>query len=131
MKMRAKIKENLTAMQFAKDISIYEVLINTKVAWEQLPSDTILNCFKSAGIHDFKSVDTPPSPPPPIEIAAIGSDDFNMYFFGRAYDDELETCSPPTAPDTGSYLGPETTKDESECEPDQDQDPTFQLMKMQ
>ena len=96
-----------------------------KAAWDQLPSETIINCFCSAGIHDF--CNTPPSP----TDVSHGADDFDIYFQELlevpwdeylAYDDELETCSPPTAPDTGSYLGPEYSEDQSKNEPDQDQD---------
>ena len=42
--------------------------------------------------------------------------------------DELEVSSPPTAPDTGSYLGPESIDNTSEQEPDEEPPPP--LMKM-
>ena len=75
--MRAKIKECASAMQFAKEISIFDGIINTKAAWDQLPAETITNCFKSAGICDFQ-LDTPPPRlqqtwPPPRQMTLMST----------------------------------------------------------
>ena len=79
--MRACLKEVTTVMEFAKGITIYDDIINTKAAWDQLQKEMIINCFRSAGIRNFKD-DTPL--PSPTEASVSVADDYDLYFRGKS-----------------------------------------------
>ena len=49
--IRRAMKESKSIVELVKDVKIYQGIINTKEAWEKLPSETIVKCFKQCSIH--------------------------------------------------------------------------------
>ena len=48
-----RIKECHNVVQLARQISIFDGILNKEVACDQLLRNIIVTCFKSAGIYDF------------------------------------------------------------------------------
>lgn len=85
----------------AKAITIWDAIINVKLAWDCLPSDCIENCFRRCGVT--KDPVTPPTSPTPEDstdeeeacfnqLAEVPLDEY------LAYQNALEVSNPCTSP---------------------------------
>ena len=75
-----KMKDCNNIVTLTKKVSIYNAVINTKDAWKQLPTDTVVKCFRKAGIHhnmfDGKNEGDDDNTP----VVAAEPDQFDQWF---------------------------------------------------
>ena len=102
--IRSSIKENSTLSEFVKEITIFDAILNTKVAWEAVKPDTIIKCFKRCGVH--AKMEDAPVPVPVVdnefarEFQALLEIPWEEYL---QMEDEMEQQVECSAPDGKTY----------------------------
>ena len=56
--------------EIIKKIKIYDAILHTKVAWEQVDPQCIIKCFRHSGVLEQESLQSPPSSP--VDVSEDG-----------------------------------------------------------
>ena len=102
--MRHAMKDCEDIVQIANKVTIFDGIINTKDAWEKLPTETIVKCFPKAGIYEDMFDDVDPIDNDCDKQTTNTGDAFDHWFAYLlevpwdeylAYDDDMEAMDPP------------------------------------
>ena len=105
---RVLIQDVKDVTEFTKKINIFDAIINTKLAWDAVSSDTIKHCFAEAGIFPGIRKGIGPTLELPGSVSDSDLDNADLYMDLPlseyiAMTDKLEVDEPTRASDTSSY----------------------------
>lgn len=101
-----RMKESTSVTDLAKKVRIYDAILRTKTAWDEVAPGTLVKCFARCGYRPAAESQNQPNDD------TTEPDEFDIWFQNLlevpweeylAVDDELEEESPARAPDAQSY----------------------------